>query len=124
MEILKIVEVLQSYTEDAVAYKLDSRFACAVTEAVALLIGQGEQIADLENKLAVGGEVWFPPQPGLAPKPFVSVLGHMTDAGEFPSVRECYRVDEEHYFFPALQECHPISGWTPLPEPPENIPKG
>lgn len=40
MEILKIVEALQSYTEDVVAYKLDSRFACAVTEAVKLLVEQ------------------------------------------------------------------------------------
>ena len=51
MEILKIVETLQSYSEDTVAYKLDGVFANAVTEAVALLIGQGEQIADLENEL-------------------------------------------------------------------------
>ena len=49
MDILKIVEALQSYSEDVVAYKLDSRFACAVTEAVELLVAQGEQIADLEN---------------------------------------------------------------------------
>ena len=53
MEILKIVEALQSYTEDVVAYKLDSRFACAVTEAVKLLVEQGEQLADLENVPAI-----------------------------------------------------------------------
>jgi hypothetical protein len=49
------------------------------------------------------------------PEPFVSVLGHMTDAGDFPSVRECYRVDTGHYYFPALGEFHPISHWMPMP---------
>lgn len=48
MEILKIVEALQSYTEDVVAYKMDSRFACAVTEAVKLLVEQGKQAAEAE----------------------------------------------------------------------------
>lgn len=52
MNILKIAEVLESYSEDVLAYKLDGDFANAVTEAVRLLISQGEQIADLENKLA------------------------------------------------------------------------
>ena len=51
MEILKIVEALEAYSEDILAYKLDSGFAHAVTEAIGLLIGQGEQIADLQNAL-------------------------------------------------------------------------
>ena len=51
MTILKIIETLQIYSEDFIAYKLDGQFANAVTEAVALLIGQGERIADLENEL-------------------------------------------------------------------------
>jgi len=51
MEILKIVEALQSYSEDTVAYKLDGNFACAVSAAVELLVKQGEQIADLQNEL-------------------------------------------------------------------------
>lgn len=51
MTILKIIETLQIYSEDFIAYKLDGQFANAVTEAVALLIGQGEQIADLQNEL-------------------------------------------------------------------------
>lgn len=50
MEILKIIETLQSYSEDAVAYKLDGAFAYAVTEAVALLVAQGEKIAEMEEK--------------------------------------------------------------------------
>lgn len=50
MEILKIVEALQGYSEDTVAYKLDSRFAFAVTEAVRLLVEQGERLAELEAR--------------------------------------------------------------------------
>lgn len=52
MDILKIIQTLQTYSEDFVAYKLDGRFAHAVTEAVSLLIEQGERIADLEAKLS------------------------------------------------------------------------
>ncbi|MBQ6952057.1 MAG: hypothetical protein IJN44_11275 [Clostridia bacterium] len=51
MEILKIVETLQSVTPDLISYKLGATFACAVEEAVSLLIAQGERIADLEVKL-------------------------------------------------------------------------
>lgn len=52
------------------------------------------------------------------PKEFVSVLGFMTDAEEFPPVRECYRVNN-NFYFPALNEFHPISHWMPMPEPPK-----
>ena len=51
------------------------------------------------------------------PSMFVSVLGYMTDAGDFPAVRECYRIGKE-FFFPALNEVHPISHWMPTPEAP------
>ena len=34
------------------------------------------------------------------PNEWVSVLGYMTDAGEFPPVRECYLVGK-NFFFPA-----------------------
>lgn len=53
------------------------------------------------------------------PEPFVSVLGYMTDAGHFPPVRECYMLNNENFFFPALNEHHPISHWMPMPEPPK-----
>lgn len=56
------------------------------------------------------------------PADFLSVLGHMTDAGDFPAVRECYRIDDG-YFFPALNEFHPIDKWMPIPEPPEEVSK-
>lgn len=52
------------------------------------------------------------------PKNFVSVIGYMIDAGDFPSVRECYTVDDAFYF-PALREEHPVSHWMPFPDPPK-----
>lgn len=48
------------------------------------------------------------------PDEWVSVLGYMTDAGEFPAVRECYRIYKDFYF-PALREFHPVSHWRPMP---------
>lgn len=52
------------------------------------------------------------------PQNFVSVLGYMTDAGEFPPVRECYTVGNA-FFFPALGDIHPVSHWCELPQPPK-----
>lgn len=52
------------------------------------------------------------------PKNFISVLGYMTDAEEFPPVRECYTV-ENAFFFPALGDVHPASHWCEIPQPPK-----
>ena len=52
------------------------------------------------------------------PQNFVSVLGYMTDAGEFPPVRECYTVGNV-FFFPALGDIHPVSHWREMPAPPK-----
>ena len=52
------------------------------------------------------------------PQNFISVLGYMTDAGEFPPVRECYTVGNA-FFFPALGDIHPVSHWCELPQPPK-----
>ena len=52
------------------------------------------------------------------PQNFISVLGYMTDAGEFPPVRECYTVGNV-FFFPALGDIHPVSYWREMPNPPE-----
>ena len=60
---------------------------------------------------------WIPVTERL-PENFVSVLGYMTDAGDFPPVRECYTVGNA-FFFPALSDVHPVSHWMPLPEPPK-----
>ena len=54
------------------------------------------------------------------PKNFVSVLGYMTDAGDFPPVRECYTVGNAFYF-PALRDVHPVSHWMEMPEPPKEV---
>lgn len=51
MEILKVVETLQQPGFELLNYKLGATFACAVEEAVSLLVSQGERIADLEDKL-------------------------------------------------------------------------
>lgn len=53
------------------------------------------------------------------PKPFFSVLGFMPDAGEFPSVRECYSIGGSVFYFPALNDRHLVSHWMLLPEPPK-----
>ena len=52
------------------------------------------------------------------PENFISVLGYMTDTGEFPPVRECYTVGNA-FFFPALDDIHPVSHWCELPQPPK-----
>ena len=52
------------------------------------------------------------------PGNFISVLGYMTDAGEFPPVRECYTVGNV-FFFPALGDIHPVSHWREMPQPPK-----
>ena len=52
------------------------------------------------------------------PGNFISVLGYMTDAGEFPPVRECYTVGNA-FFFPALGDIHPVSHWCEMPQPPK-----
>ena len=52
------------------------------------------------------------------PQNFVSVLGYMTDAGEFPPVRECYTVGNA-FFFPSLGGVHPVSHWCEMPQPPK-----
>ena len=52
------------------------------------------------------------------PENFISVLGYMTDAGEFPPVRECYTVGNA-FFFPALRDVHSVSHWCEMPKPPK-----
>ena len=52
------------------------------------------------------------------PQNFISVLGYMTDAGEFPPVRECYTVGNV-FIFPALGDIHPVSHWREMPQPPK-----
>ena len=76
-----------------------------------------EEIA--ENLISNGVTVqeWISVNDRL-PQNFVSVLGYMTDAGEFPQVRECYTVGNA-FFFPALGDVHPVSHWREMPKPPK-----
>ena len=76
-----------------------------------------EKIASHLIDHGVTVQEWIPVDERL-PKNFVSVLGYMTDAGEFPPVRECYTVGNA-FFFPALGDIHPVSHWCEMPQPPK-----
>ena len=78
---------------------------------------EDEYIADtlLDNGVTV--QEWIPVDERI-PENFISVLGYMTDAGEFPPVRECYTVGNA-FFFPALGDVHPVSHWREMPKPPK-----
>lgn len=71
----------------------------------------------IENGVTINE--WIPVEERM-PKNFISVLGYMTDAGDFPPVRECYTVGDAFYF-PALGDAHPVSHWMELPEPPKEV---
>lgn len=60
---------------------------------------------------------WIPVTEEL-PSDFVSVQAHMTDAGNFPPVREAYVVNK-NWFFPALKEFHPVDMWKRFDKPPK-----
>ena len=75
-----------------------------------------EEIADHLISHGVTVQEWISVDKRL-PENFVSVLGYMTDAGEFPPVRECYTVGNV-FFFPALGDIHPVSHWCEMPQPP------
>ena len=76
---------------------------------------QAPIVAHLFETVPVRANRWTPVEESK-PADFVSVLGHMTDAGEFPSVRECYLIDGQHFYFPALGEVHPVDKWMEMPE--------
>ena len=76
-----------------------------------------ETIANYLVEHGVTVQEWISVEDKL-PQNFVSVLGYMTDAGEFPPVRECYTVGNA-FFFPALGDGHPVSHWCEMPQPPK-----
>lgn len=81
-----------------------------------LLYMQGD-VGGLADYLITNGvtfQNWIPVTERL-PDNYVSVLGYMTDAGEFPPVRECYTVGNA-FFFPALGDIHPVSHWCEMPK--------
>ena len=93
-----------------------------VREKLAELLRDVQYLGGLEEKIAdhliandVTVQEWISVDERL-PKNFVSVLGYMTDSGEFPPVRECYTVGNA-FFFPALGDIHPVSHWCELPQP-------
>ena len=119
MDILKIVEILQSYSESLISYKLDLQFAEAVTEAVSLLISQGEQIADLENKLATVNGGWVPVALGFLPEEYVSVLGYIPSDAPLPTVKEVYWSGSSWGAKNWIYGADEITHWMPLPDPPK-----
>ena len=72
---------------------------------------------DVAKAIAEKVPKWIPVDERL-PSDFVSVQAHMTDAGNFPPVREAYVVNK-NWFFPALKEFHPVNMWKRFDEPPE-----
>ena len=84
---------------------------------VQYLGGLEEKIADHLIANGVTVQEWISVDKKL-PQNFISVLGYMTDAGEFPPVRECYTVGNA-FFFPALGDIHPVSHWCEMPQPPK-----
>ena len=76
-----------------------------------------EDVADHLIRNGVTVQEWISVDERL-PENFISVLGYMTDAGEFPPVRECYTVGNV-FFFPALGDIHPVSHWREMPHPPK-----
>lgn len=93
---------------------LTKKYEMAVAEREANVKGFTDEIERLKNNILQNK--WISVEDRL-PEPFVSVLGVMTDAGEFPAVRECYTVGGKSFFFPALNDIHPVSHWMPMPEP-------
>lgn len=94
---------MDKYTATEMAYKHGYEKGCEA----------GKKAATDNNV----GSKWIPVSERL-PENFVSVLGYMNDAGDFPQVRECYTVGNAFYF-PALFDTHPVSHWMPMPEPPK-----
>ena len=92
-----------------------------LVELLDVIIQPGQKtLGDIADHLIANGvtvQEWISVDERI-PQNFVSVLGYMTDAGEFPPVRECYTVGNE-FFFPALGDVHPVSHWCEMPQPPK-----
>lgn len=117
MTILKIIETLQIYSEDFIAYKLDGQFANAVTEAVSLLISQGEQIADLENKLATVNGGWIPVTERM-PEHEDPVLCFIKNGQQ-----DILQFDKFENLWVGMQwtyKRHAVTHWMPIPDCPND----
>ena len=110
MDVREKLEVI-AHLCDHITYKED--IGICYDSALAKVI----ENAYMELKNGVTVQEWISVEDKL-PQNFVSVLGYMTDAGEFPPVRECYTVGNA-FFFTALGDVHPVSHWCELPQPPK-----
>lgn len=90
---------------------------CAVEESITIEPVAENRLVDFLADHGVTVQEWISVDERL-PENFISVLGRMTDAGEFPPVRECYTVGNV-FFFPALGDIHPVSHWCEMPKPPK-----
>ena len=90
-----------------------------LVELLDIIIQPGQKtLGDIADYLITNGvtvQEWISVDERI-PENFISVLGYMTDAGEFPPVRECYTVGNS-FFFPALGDVHPVSQWCEMPKP-------
>ena len=134
MEILNIIETLRSYSEDVVAFTLDGAFAHAVSEAVELLVKQGERIAELEEKSR-----WIPVTERL-PKEHDSIFARFYGAiswnpGMFLTTSDdviaevtyedgsrctkVMRTQDGKWNLGYAPGAKDVTRWKPLPEPPK-----
>ena len=90
---------------------------CRVMEGYGMDLVERQADYLISNGVTVQEQEWISVDEKL-PQNFISVLGYMTDAGEFPPVRECYTVGNV-FFFPALGDIHPVSHWREMPQPPK-----
>lgn len=119
MDIFKVVETLQSYSGDLIGYKLDNVFAEAVTEAVSLLISQGEQIADLENKLATVNGGWVPVELGFFPEEDGRYLCNVRSSLFRKSFYQMILYYDKHGFRDGHIYTDDVTHWMPLPNQPK-----
>lgn len=126
MEIMKILKALEQPSQELITDKMGSEFADAVNDAMALLISQGERIAELEEQ-----HRWIPvterlPEDDLpkdSNRKQIKVLVAYKTNGRWvirTQIREkgyWYRKPEEWDW---VKTSDPISYWKPLPE----LPKG
>ena len=102
----KLVELIKDGIRKGLRAKGDDRLDYSFEDVADHLISNGVTVQE-----------WVSVDERL-PENFISVLGYMTDAGEFPPVRECYTVGNA-FFFPALDDVHPVSHWCEMPQPPK-----
>ena len=102
----KLVKLIKDGIRKGLRAKGDDRLDYSFKDVADYLIANGVTVQD-----------WISVDEKL-PQNFISVLGYMTDAGEFPPVRECYTVGNA-FFFPTLGDVHPVSHWCEMPEPPK-----